>query len=110
MRRVLTRNVASVREALSGGLESDYSSEGFTITPEQVYEHAKSSMSAASSWASLGAVISAAKSLPELRWASPLEVKNAVEKVFTETFGPKGTTSKAPKIKVSICLIIRLSG
>jgi hypothetical protein len=38
------------------------------------------------------------KSIPDLRWASPLEMKNATERVFAEKFGAKG--SAAPKAKV----------
>lgn len=50
-------------------------------------------------WASLGPVISAVKGAPELRWANPLEVKNTVESVFTETFGAK----EAAKPKGKVC-------
>ena len=42
------------------------------------------------------------KNSPELRWANPLEVKTAVEKVFLDKFGPKETAkpkAKEPKAK-----------
>jgi hypothetical protein len=54
------------------------------------------------SWANLGAVLASVKTLPELRWANPLDVKNAVEKAFTGKFGPKG--GAAPKGKVGAML------
>jgi len=51
-----------------------------------------------SGWTSLGAVISGVKNIPSLRWANPLEIKNAVERVFTRTFGVKEAAK--PKAKV----------
>jgi glutaminyl-tRNA synthetase len=74
---------------------------GFSIEPAQILEHAKSfiSSSAASGWANLGTVISGLRSNADLRWANPLEIKNAVEKAFLETFGPKEAAK--PKAKVS---------
>lgn len=51
-----------------------------------------------SGWTSLGAVISGVKNIPSLRWANPLEIKNAVERVFTRTFGAK--EAARPKAKV----------
>ncbi|THH31316.1 hypothetical protein EUX98_g2879 [Antrodiella citrinella] len=64
---------------------------GFTITPAEIAAHATAyiTSSAASGWANLGAVISGLKGLPDLRWASPLDVKNAVETAFTQKFGAK---------------------
>ncbi|KAG8883463.1 hypothetical protein FRB97_006591 [Tulasnella sp. 331] len=50
------------------------------------------------SWAGLMTFINSAKATPELRWASPLEVKTATERLFTEKFGPKETGGK-PKAK-----------
>ncbi|KAJ3533910.1 hypothetical protein NMY22_g7141 [Coprinellus aureogranulatus] len=73
---------------------------GFSIEPAQIVEHVKSyllSNASITSWANLGATISGVKSLPEVRWASPVEIKNAVEKVFSESFGPK--ESSKPKGK-----------
>ncbi|KAF8663362.1 hypothetical protein AX16_000938 [Volvariella volvacea WC 439] len=75
---------------------------GFSITPEQIYKNAKSYIAANSiaGWTSLGSVISALKATAGLRWANPVEVKNAVEKVFTETFGAKeAAKSKAKEPK-----------
>ncbi|KIJ20332.1 hypothetical protein PAXINDRAFT_166411 [Paxillus involutus ATCC 200175] len=64
---------------------------GFTITSEQLDASVRKYIetNAVSGWANLGAVISGVKNNPSLRWASPLEIKNAVERVFAETFGAK---------------------
>jgi len=43
--------------------------------------------------------LSGVKGTPELRWASPLQIKNAVENAFVEKFGVKETAK--PKEKVS---------
>jgi len=43
------------------------------------------------------------KNTPDLRWASPLELKNVVEKAFTDAFGSKEEALaklKAEKAKV----------
>jgi glutaminyl-tRNA synthetase len=52
-----------------------------------------------SGWASLGAVIGGVKNIPALRWANPLDIKNAVERVFTQAFGAKEAAK--PKAKVN---------
>ncbi|KAG6378750.1 putative glutamine-tRNA ligase [Boletus reticuloceps] len=44
-------------------------------------------------------VISGVKNIPSLRWANPLEIKNAVERVFTQTLGAK--EAGKPKAKES---------
>ncbi|KAF9076844.1 tRNA synthetases class I, catalytic domain-containing protein [Rhodocollybia butyracea] len=64
---------------------------GFSITPEQVVEHVTNyvTSNSVSGWANLGTTISGVKAIPALRWASPLEIKNAVEQTFLNTFGPK---------------------
>ncbi|KIL00071.1 hypothetical protein PAXRUDRAFT_130777 [Paxillus rubicundulus Ve08.2h10] len=64
---------------------------GFTLTSEQLDASVRKYIetNAVSGWANLGAVISGVKNNPVLRWASPLEIKNAVERLFTESFGPK---------------------
>lgn len=49
-------------------------------------------------WANLSSVLSGVKGTPELRWASPLELKNSVEKAFVEQFGAKEAVK--PKAKV----------
>jgi len=51
-------------------------------------------------WASLSTVINILKKSPELNGVKPLDVKNAVEKVFTEKFGPKEAAK--PKVKVRV--------
>ncbi|KIK67946.1 hypothetical protein GYMLUDRAFT_36751 [Collybiopsis luxurians FD-317 M1] len=64
---------------------------GFSISPEQLLEHVTNYIqsNAVAGWANLGTTISGVKAIPSLRWASPLEVKTAVEKTFLDTFGPK---------------------
>lgn len=57
------------------------------------------SSSAVLGWASLGQVISGVKSSPDLRWASPLDVKNSVEKVFLERFGAKEAAKPKGKVR-----------
>ncbi|CAL1701119.1 unnamed protein product [Somion occarium] len=72
---------------------------GFTITPADIAAQVSSYISSAavSGWANLGAVIGGLKNSPELRWANPLEVKNAVETAFTERFGTKETAKSKGK-------------
>ncbi|TRM68091.1 tRNA synthetases class I, catalytic domain-containing protein [Schizophyllum amplum] len=72
---------------------------GFHITPEELYERIAevAGPSASKGWAGLGAVISATKAVPSLRWANPLEIKSTVEKLFLEKFGPKEAAK--PKAK-----------
>ncbi|KAI4519118.1 glutaminyl-tRNA synthetase, partial [Schizophyllum commune Loenen D] len=71
----------------------------FSITPEELYKQIAeiAEPSASKGWAGLGAVISAAKAVPSLRWANALEVKATVEKLFLEKFGPKEAAK--PKAK-----------
>ncbi|KAI6105868.1 glutaminyl-tRNA synthetase [Pisolithus sp. B1] len=66
---------------------------GFAITTAQLEDHIKQYMVAnnASNWSHLGA------NVPALRWANPLDIKNAVERVFTEKFGPKEGAKPKPK-------------
>ncbi|EIM88595.1 glutamine-tRNA ligase [Stereum hirsutum FP-91666 SS1] len=75
---------------------------GFSITAEElalrVTEYIKAN--AVAGWTNLGSTITGLKNTPELRWASPLDLKNAVEKAFLETFGAKETAkakAKEPK-------------
>ncbi|KAI0265828.1 glutamine-tRNA ligase [Gloeopeniophorella convolvens] len=78
---------------------------GFSISPEgiarTVTEYVQSA--AVSGWNNMGAAIAALRTSPELRWANPLEVKNAVEAALTARFGakeaakPKGKEPKEPK-------------
>lgn len=61
------------------------------------------SSSAVTGWTNLSSVITGVKGTPELRWANPLELKNSVERVFTEKFGTKETAK--PKGKVTLNLL-----
>ncbi|KAF8969458.1 tRNA synthetases class I, catalytic domain-containing protein [Flammula alnicola] len=75
---------------------------GFSITPEELSAQVETYIASnnVTGWASLGSVISALKNSPELRWASPLDVKKAVDQVFLEKFGAKESAkpkSKEPK-------------
>lgn len=72
---------------------------GFSITSEELHDAVTSYIreNAVTGWSNLGSVISGVKASPALRWANPLEVKNAVEKSFTEIFGAKETAK--PKAK-----------
>ena len=79
---------------------------GFNITPEELYARATSyiSSNAISGWSNLSAVIGGLKNTPDLRWASPLDLKNTVERAFVDTFGSKEEALaklKAEKAKVS---------
>lgn len=76
------------------------SSTGFSITPEELYKHVIDAITSASAagWANLSAVIGAVRNTPDLRWASPLEIKNTVERAFTDKFGAKEAAK--PKAKV----------
>ncbi|KAL0570093.1 Glutaminyl-tRNA synthetase [Marasmius crinis-equi] len=64
---------------------------GYSISPEELLNHVSEfvTSSAVSGWEKLGQTISGVKAVPALRWANPLEIKNAVESVFSTTFGPK---------------------
>lgn len=72
---------------------------GFSISATELAAKVKDyvTSSTATGWANLGAVIGALKNT-DLRWASPLELKNAVEAAFTESFGTKEAAK--PKGKV----------
>ncbi|KAG7449026.1 glutaminyl-tRNA synthetase [Guyanagaster necrorhizus] len=89
---------------------------GYSISPEEVYDKVLAYVkdNVVAGWSCLGSVISAIRSTPELRWATPVEVKNAVEKVFTAKFGPKesfkGKGKKDTlKIKASVALVAETS-
>lgn len=83
---------------------------GFSITPDQLdaFVNGYIQSSSVSGWTSLGPVISGVKNTPSLRWANPLEIKNAVERVFTEVFGakeavkPKGRASATVSCRVMV--------
>ena len=78
---------------------------GFSITTEELYAQAASyiAANAISGWPSLSSVIGGLKNTPDLRWASPLDLKNTVEKAFVDAFGSKEEALaklKAEKAKV----------
>ena len=77
---------------------------GFSITAEelaaQVAEFVTSS--AATGWDKLGATIGALKNT-DLRWANPLELKNAVETAFTSKFGVKEAAKPKGKVRPRQC-------
>ncbi|EJF62807.1 glutaminyl-tRNA synthetase [Dichomitus squalens LYAD-421 SS1] len=71
---------------------------GFSITAEQLAARVTEyiSSSAYTGWNNLGAAIGGLKNT-DLRWANALELKNAVEKAFTEKFGAKQSGKPAAK-------------
>lgn len=74
---------------------------GFSITNEEMYNTVTTYIQSAAvtGWSNLSGVLGSLRSVPALRWASPLEVKNTVERVFVESFGPKGSTKPPPKVR-----------
>lgn len=72
---------------------------GFSISPADLHDQVKTYIATnrIPGWANFGTVISALKTTPGLRWANPLEVKNAVENVFLDTFGPKEAAKRKEK-------------
>ncbi|ESK94428.1 glutamine-trna ligase [Moniliophthora roreri MCA 2997] len=64
---------------------------GYSITAEELLNHVSEYImsNAVAGWEKLGPTISGVKSVPALRWANPLEIKNTVENAFVKTFGPK---------------------
>ena len=64
---------------------------GFSITADELSDKVKSYMGSVTlaGWSNLSSTISSLKATPELRWANPVELKNAVEKAFTAAFGEK---------------------
>lgn len=77
---------------------------GFSITPEQIGESVTNyfTSNVVAGWNNLGTVISSIRSTPEVRWASAVEVKTAVEKVFLERFGPKESAKGKAKVRISL--------
>lgn len=75
---------------------------GFSITPEELYSQVTKyiTSNAVAGWANLSSVITGVKKTPELQWANPLELKNAVEKAFAETFGAKEAAKPKGKVRV----------
>ena len=74
---------------------------GIELSPEETYAVLKSLLTTqrVEGWSALQGVITAAKTATRLRWAPPLDVKNAADRVFTELFGPK----EASKGKAKVC-------
>ncbi|TFK43715.1 tRNA synthetases class I, catalytic domain-containing protein [Crucibulum laeve] len=72
---------------------------GFTISPTELYDQVTKyiTSNAVADWANLGSVITTLRGSSTLRWANPLEIKNTVEKAFTEAFGAKEAAK--PKTK-----------
>jgi glutaminyl-tRNA synthetase len=75
----------------------------FSIAPEELYVLVEAHVASnnIAGWTGLGPVVSALKNSPELRWAAPLDVKNAVDRAFIAKFGPKESASAKSKTKVS---------
>lgn len=73
---------------------------GFSVTPAELAAQITNylSTSAATGWANLGQTIGALKST-DLRWANPLELKNAVEAAFAEKFGAKEAAKPKGKVR-----------
>ena len=114
MMATLTLNVVLVRElynSMAAGYRialliiSKFSPEGFSITLENLYTKVLNYVNTASpsSWDDLGRTIGTLKGTPDLRWANPLEVKNTVEKVFTEKFGDKSTAKAKAAVSHTVC-------
>lgn len=76
---------------------------GFSITPEDLFarvsEFITSQAETITGWSNLGAAMNGLKSIPDLRWANALEMKNATERVFSEKFGAKGSAPPKPKVR-----------
>lgn len=72
---------------------------GFSITTEQLAARVKEYVASTTytGWNNLGAAIGGLKST-DLRWANALELKNAVESVFTEKFGAKQSGKPPPRV------------
>ena len=72
----------------------------FSIAPEELYALVEAHVASNDipGWSGLGPVVSALKNSPELRWAAPLDVKNAVDKAFIAKFGPKESAKSKTKV------------
>lgn len=90
---------------------------GVFVTPEVVERVVQSYMDQNTPsideqrWQALSPIMSALRTDPALRWASSIDVKNAVEKALTTRYGPKDkqpasvkpTKENKSNKKVSIC-------
>jgi glutaminyl-tRNA synthetase len=72
---------------------------GFSVTPDELYARVTDYVASntVTGWANFSTVVNGVKGTPELRWANPLELKNAVEKAFTERFGAKDVAKSKGK-------------
>lgn len=79
------------------------SSTGVSVSPQDAemavksYMDKNSAMMEEQKWAALSSVMTAMRADPALRWANPLDIKNAVEKSLEASYGPKG--KQAPPTK-----------
>ena len=101
---LLIRNVVSVRllDRTHFGFMTyrHYLCLDFSIAPKELHAIVEAYVASndVAGWPSLGPVVSALKNSPELRWANPLDVKNAVDKAFTAKFGPKESAKSKAKV------------
>lgn len=67
---------------------------GVVVSKEECFEIASkyiASSPAISDWSSLSKALGSVRSSPELKWAAPIDIKEAVEQAFVARFGPKPT-------------------
>lgn len=57
-------------------------------------------------WVDLGSVLSGVKSLPDLRWANTLDIKDTVEHTLTKKFGPKNQQKGKVWSNPAICQLL----
>lgn len=71
------------------------------MSAEQILAHTTEYITnnAVDGWAKLGSTITGLKTNPALRWVNPLEIKNAVESAFNQSFGAKEAAKPKPKVK-----------
>ncbi|KAM0789270.1 hypothetical protein ACM66B_000112 [Microbotryomycetes sp. NB124-2] len=68
---------------------------GFTATADQVLERVRDFVAtkkqelSEKQWSGIGRATADAKTRDDLRWVGMLDLKQAIEQVYTETFGPK---------------------
>ena len=80
--------------------------QGFSITTEEIDLIVESYITSnnVTGWTSLGPVVSALKGTPKLRWANPLDVKNATDKAFVARFGAKESNKSKGKVSPPIVI------
>lgn len=74
---------------------------GINLTDEDISSSVESHLSSNSvaGWPAVTSVLGTLKTTTNLRWANPLAVKTAVERVFTEKFGTKESAKGKPKVE-----------